>query len=86
VQVGVRELRDQLRKWLDAVRRGEEITVTERGKPIARLIGASSPEPLDRLIAQGIVTPPRGPRRASGAYGRVKGRPSVSDLIPEQRR
>ena len=86
MQVGVRELRDQLRKWLDAVRRGEEVTVTDRGKPIARLIGASSPPPLDQLIAEGIVTPPRSPKRPSRAYARVKARASVSDLVSEQRR
>ncbi len=56
MDVGVRELRDGLRRWLDAVKRGEEVTITERGMPIARLIGVSSPPSLERLIAEGIVT------------------------------
>ena len=86
MQVGVRELRAQLRKWLDAVRRGEEITVTERGRPIARLIGASSSPSLDRLIAEGIVTPPGSSRRQSRDYRRVKPKAPVSDLVPKQRR
>ncbi len=86
MQVGVRQLRDELRRWLDAVRKGEEIIVTERGKPIARLIGASTPAPLDRLIADGIVTPPERPRKRSGAYRRVRAKGSVSGLVAEQRR
>ncbi|MDQ3988657.1 MAG: type II toxin-antitoxin system prevent-host-death family antitoxin, partial [Actinomycetota bacterium] len=34
-QVGVRELRDQLSSYLDRVRHGEQIEVTDRGRPIA---------------------------------------------------
>lgn len=86
MQVGVRQLRDELRKWLDMVRRGEEIVVTERGKPIARIIGASTPAPLERLIAAGIVRPAEGPRKPSGAYRRVSSKGSVSELVAEQRR
>ena len=86
MQVGVRQLRDELRKWLEAVRQGVEVTVTERGKPIARLIGASTPPPLERLIADGIVTPAKRPHRPSRAHRRVKGKGSVSELVAEQRR
>jgi prevent-host-death family protein len=86
VEVGVRQLRDELRRWLDAVRRGEEVIVTERGKPIARLIGASTPPPLERLIAAGIVTPAERPRKPSRAYRRVDSKGSVSELVAEQRR
>jgi prevent-host-death family protein len=41
----VRELRNryaQLLEWLEA---GEEITITRRGVPIARLVPANSPKP-----------------------------------------
>ncbi len=86
MQVGVRQLRDELRKWLEAVRQGDEVIVTERGKPIARLIGASTPPPLERLIADGIVTPAERPRRPSRAHRRVKAKRSVSELVARQRR
>ena len=35
--IGVRELRQHASRWLERVQQGESFTVTERGKPIARL-------------------------------------------------
>ena len=64
VTVGVRELKNQLSSYLDRVKAGEEITVTEHGRPIARLT-ATSPE-VDRraaLIEAGIVRPASATRR-----------------------
>ena len=86
MQVGIRQLRDELRKWVDVARRGDEVVVTERGKPVARLIAASGPSTLDRLIEAGIVTPAEQPRKAAHTHRRVKARGSVSELLPEQRR
>jgi prevent-host-death family protein len=37
-KVGVRELRQNLSKYLDRVKDGESLTVTERGREVARLI------------------------------------------------
>lgn len=36
--VGVRELRQNLSKYLDRVKGGEDLVVTERGREVARLI------------------------------------------------
>jgi prevent-host-death family protein len=60
--IGVRELRQNASKYLDRVKRGESIEVTERGVPVAVL----GPVPVkdrslrDRLIAEGRVVPGRG--------------------------
>ena len=37
-QVGVRELKNQLSRYLKRVRDGEEIIVTEHGRSVARLL------------------------------------------------
>ena len=37
MSVGIRELRDTLSRQLDRVREGHTITVTDHGKPIARM-------------------------------------------------
>ena len=55
--VGIRDLRDHLSRELERVRSGEELTVTDRGQPIARLVPVDRPHTLDRLIAEGPVTP-----------------------------
>jgi prevent-host-death family protein len=86
LEVGVRELRDSLRRWLDVVERGDEVTITERGRPIARLISVSSPPVLDRLIAEGVVTRAKRPRRPDKVHRKVRTKGTVSDLIAEQRR
>ncbi|WP_319446145.1 MULTISPECIES: type II toxin-antitoxin system prevent-host-death family antitoxin [unclassified Mycobacterium] len=60
--VSTRVLNQETSKVLARVKRGEEITITERGKVIARIIPASS-GPLDALISAGRVRPAtaRGP-------------------------
>lgn len=56
-------LKERLSKFLDAVKAGEEILVTERGRPIARLgpVGPVEREEagLQRLIRTGLARPPR---------------------------
>lgn len=85
MEVGIRELRAHLSRYLDQVRDGEEIVVTDRGKPIALISPANGRSKLDELIAAGVVTPPvnRGPRTVPKPI-KIKG--GISDLIDEQRR
>lgn len=57
--VGVRELRQNLSVYLDEVKQGRSLIVTEHGQQVAML----RPLPpttsvLDRLVAEGKVTPP----------------------------
>ena len=52
-EVGVRELRNNLRAWLERAAGGDDVVVTDRGRPIARISGASTPPLRDRLIAAG---------------------------------
>jgi len=87
VTVGVRELKNQLSSYLDRVKAGEEITVSEHGRPIARLT-AMAPEVDCRaaLVAAGIV----GPASAAGRRlpsERVKLAPGgpLGTLVAQQR-
>ena len=58
--IGVRELRQNASKYLDRVKRGESIEVTERGVPIAVLgpVPVEKVSLLDRLVATGQATAP----------------------------
>lgn len=59
--VGVRELRQNLSVYLRRVKRGEALEVTERGRPVAVLSPLPrAATPLERLIAAGVASPPRG--------------------------
>jgi prevent-host-death family protein len=84
MQVGIKELRDGLSRHLAEVREGHTITVTDHGRPIARIIPIDTPTTLDRLILEGRVRPPRKAKRAAPAP--VPARGTVSDLAEEQRR
>ena len=48
-----------LSKLLDAVERGEEVTITRRGKPVARLVGAAAERPRRRRL--GVLAGQIGP-------------------------
>ena len=87
VTVGVRELKNQLSSYLDRVKAGEEVTVTEYGSPIARLT-AIAPD-VDRraaLIEAGIVRPASDTRRRL-PHRRVKLAPGepLDALVTRQR-
>lgn len=84
VDIGVRELRDGLSRHLASVREGHTITVTDHGKPVARIVPVGAPTTLERLKAEGRVTP--GRRRRTPRPAPVKTAGTVSDLVSEQRR
>ena len=84
MEVGIRELRDHLSRYLDRVRDGDEVIVTDRGRAIARVVPVGTERVLDRLIAEGIVTPARQPKKRAAKPLKAKG--IVSDLVGEQRR
>jgi prevent-host-death family protein len=85
MEVGIRELRGRLSDYLDRVRAGEEVVVTDRGTAFARIVPIKGGRTLDRAVAEGLVTPAPRPSRTRPAR-RVKSRGSVSNLVGEQRR
>lgn len=58
-RVGVRELRQNLSKYLARVKDGEELVVTERGEEVARLIPKTTEGYLELARKYG-ATIPRG--------------------------
>jgi prevent-host-death family protein len=58
-RVGIRELRQNLSKYLDRVKAGEELVVTERGQEVARLIPKATERQLELARKYG-ATIPRG--------------------------
>lgn len=59
--VGVRELRQNLSRYLAQVKGGESFAVTERGREVARLTPSGPADsPIARLVAERGATMPRG--------------------------
>ncbi len=84
MDVGVRELRNNLSRYLDRVRDGEELIVTDRGHAIARVVPMSGERTIDRLVREGKVAPAKTRKRTLPKPLKTKG--TVSDLIAQQRR
>jgi prevent-host-death family protein len=79
--VGVRELRQNLSVYLDRVKQGESLTVTEHGTEVARLVpmptgGAT----IERLIAEGRAWPPTRDLRTLPAPAAIQGEPLSQTL------
>jgi prevent-host-death family protein len=84
MDVGIRELRDGLSRHLAEVRGGRTITVTDHGKPIARIVPVDQLTALERLVAEGRVRRPKRRKRPAPIPAPTDG--TVSDLVAEQRR
>ncbi len=73
MDVSITELRANLASWLDEVQDGAEVTVTDRGKPIARIVPAGTAALIKDLTDRGILSPP-----ASTVRTKATGRPRVA--------
>jgi prevent-host-death family protein len=68
-KVGVARLKAQLSRYLEVAKRGQEVVITERGRPVAKLVALGGRDHadsrLERLIRAGVVIPGTGRLRAS---------------------
>jgi prevent-host-death family protein len=86
VEVGVAAFRADLKRWLDLVRSGEEVVVTERGVPVAKLTPVEEADVIERLIREGKLERAKEPKTSARGRRRVKAKGSISDLVVEMRR
>jgi prevent-host-death family protein len=57
--IGLRELNQNPSRAVARVRAGESIIVTDRGRPVLRLVPEiENPSTLERMISDGTVRPP----------------------------
>jgi len=83
--VGVRELRQNASKVLDAVKAGAIIEITEHGVPVARLAPITR-SLYDEYIASGLIKPAENPDwRPHPGRVKIKGSKSSTDILMEMR-
>ncbi len=91
ISAGIKELKNNLSRYLSQVKKGEDILVTERGKAIARIVKEDSKdlhlrEVLSPLIVKGLVKlPSQKLDREISTPVKLPGKP-VSDIVIEDRR
>ena len=86
-RIGVRELRQHASRYLEQVKAGEVVEVTERGKLVALLV---SPSPAvadrDQLFASGRLVPAKGAFRLPERRKLDRGEATASEVLAELRR
>jgi prevent-host-death family protein len=84
VEVGIRELRADLSRWIKRVRAGDEIVVTDRGTAVARVVPMDGERTIDRLIREGLVIP--APNRGERTLPKpIDSAGPLSDLVIDGR-
>jgi prevent-host-death family protein len=85
-EVGIRELHDQLSRYVQHVAGGADVVVTMRGRPVARMSPMDAADPLEDLRARGLIREPARAKRRAAKRKRLQASAAVSDLVAEQRR
>ncbi len=84
MNVGIRELKAKLSEYLGRVAEGEDLVITDRGKPVARLVPFSD-DTLERGFEEGWIEAPRRRSLEPSAIPRFRSDMSVMDALDEDR-
>jgi prevent-host-death family protein len=93
MQVSIREMKNRLSKYLKLVQTGQEVVITDRGRPVARLtLVASTPEEAEaeaikRILALPWVRPGNG-KKLKGASKPIRLKPgdkTAAEMVLEDR-
>jgi antitoxin (DNA-binding transcriptional repressor) of toxin-antitoxin stability system len=91
IHAGIKEIKNNLSRFLAQVKAGEEVMITERGKPVARIIKENSSnlrirKALAPLTESGLVVLPSSGLKKNGlVYHEAEGK-NVSAMVIEDRR
>jgi len=93
MEVSIRDMKNRLSKYLKLVRAGKEVVITDRGRPVARLMAAkpvaeeTEAEVIERIEALPWVRPGNG-KKVKGAKHPIPWKPGdklASDIVLEDR-
>ena len=85
--VGIRDLKAKLSAYIQQVKDGATLVITERGKPVGRIVPvrASLEERLQEMAQAGLVGWSGNKLKSIAPVARARGGKSVSDLLLEDR-
>lgn len=91
ISAGIKELKNQLSRYIGLVKRGEDVLITERGHIVARIVKEDSSrsslrQALQPLVLKGqVVMPTREIKRDFPKPVELPGK-AVSEMVLEDRR
>jgi len=85
IRAGIRELRQNASVLIRRVIEGETIEVTERGRPVARIVPLHGRSVLDQMVSEGRATAARGDLLDVKPLPPVAGKRPLSDILADLR-
>lgn len=87
VTVGIRDLKAQLSKYIQQVKAGETVIITERGKPIGRIVPTepSIDARLKELEQAGVLSWSGRKLQPATPVARTRGTKTVAEMLLEDR-
>jgi antitoxin (DNA-binding transcriptional repressor) of toxin-antitoxin stability system len=91
IMAGIKELKNQLSRYIALVKKGDDVLITERGRVIARVVKENSRrsslrQPLQALVLRGqVIMPTREIQRNIPEPVKLPGK-AVSEIVLEDRR
>ncbi|MFB0535884.1 MAG: type II toxin-antitoxin system Phd/YefM family antitoxin [Anaerolineae bacterium] len=85
--VGIRELKSRLSHYLRQVKGGATLIITERGRPIGRIVPAGLPpeDRLETMVEAGLVAWSGRSLPSTRPVATTRGQRTVADLLLEDR-
>ena len=83
MSVGIRELKANLSEYVARAAGGEDVVVTDRNRPVARLVAYAAPSDVERGIAEGWIEEPRRTRLSD--VQRARSERSTVDVLDDDR-
>ena len=85
VRAGIRELRQNASALIRRVIAGETVEVTERGRPVARIVPLQGRSALDQMVAEGRASTARGDLLDVKPIPPISGKRRLSEVLAELR-
>lgn len=87
-EVGVRNIKNSLSKYLSRVKQGETLIITERGTPVAKLVPfqPALPKEITDLLAAGLASWRGGKPAGLPRPPKVKEGRTIAGIVAEDRR
>ncbi len=83
--VGITELKNRLSYYLQAIRRGEEVIILDRSKPIAKIVPLENLDDYEteelELVASGILRLPESPELSPSFWKQARPKVKAQDAI-----
>jgi len=84
-RVGIRELRQNASALIRRVIGGENIEVTDRGRPVARIVPLRDGSVLDQMMLEGRASRARGDLLDLKPLAPLRGKPLLSEVLAQMR-